>query len=50
MHVQYFFYILGVIMPWLNYNFTVTLYECETLSLTMRQDCRPRVFEGAQDI
>jgi len=36
-------------MPWFIYNFTVTLYECETWSLTMRQECRPIVFEGAQE-
>jgi len=42
------FYILEVIMPWLTYNFAVTFYECQTWSLTMKQECRPRAFEGAQ--
>jgi len=36
-------------MPWFNYNFTVALYECETWSLTLRQECRRRVFKGAQE-
>ena len=43
------FYILRVKMPWYNYNFTVTLYECETFSLTLRQEHRPRVFKGARE-
>ena len=36
-------------MPWYNYNFTVALYECETFSLTLRQEHRPRVFKGARE-
>jgi hypothetical protein len=44
------FYILEVKMPWFNYNFTIALCECESWSLTLRQERRPRVFDGAQDI
>jgi len=32
-------------MPSFNYNFTLALYECETWSLTLRQECRPRVLK-----
>jgi len=29
-----------------NYNFAYYLYGCETWSLTMRVECRPRMFEN----